>query len=207
MKLLLLLATALAGVDETPAEPPTTPEARIAVQDFGRCVARQSPGLAAETLSRDFRTRAYSSALRRLARVNETCFRQRGTMRADGLPFAGALAEALLGNDPVPLNARLARAALGPAPPARSESDRIAICVVRSVPDDVARLFAAAVASEAETATVAALDPIATACNRTGQRLELSPAGLRAMLATAAFRSLAAQPPQADDQVGRPETR
>jgi len=193
VKAAFILALALAAAGQAPADragPPPTAEARAAIHAFGRCVARHSPALAAETLAGDFTTRAYRSRLRVLARVNESCFRERGSMRSDPLLFAGAIAEALLADDPAALNVRLARAATGPATPAWSPTDRIAICVVRSVPDDVARLFAAGVASAAETAAMDAIEPVLSACNRTGRPLAVSHAGLRAMLATAAFRSV-----------------
>jgi len=193
VKLALLLAAAFAGAVQAPADrdrPSTTPEARAAIHAFGGCVARRSPELAAATLARDFTTRAYRSNLRNLARANESCFRERGVMRTEGLPLAGAIAEALLAADAAPLNARLARAALGPATPARSASDGIAICIVRSAPDEVARLFASEVASDREAAALAPIAPLVSACNSTGQALEATPAGLRAMLATAAYRSL-----------------
>lgn len=189
MKLVLILAAMLAGTANRPTEA-ASPQARAAVQAFGACVARHSRERAAEALAMDFTTRAYRSALRQLANVNESCFRERGTMRTDGLPFAGALAEALLAADGTPLNVRLAQAALRPPVRPRSPSDRVAICIVRSMPDEVARLFEAEVGGAAEGAAIAALDPALAACSRAGPPLDASAAGLRAILATAAFRSV-----------------
>ena len=166
-------------------------EAREILNAFGRCVARASAAMAEETLVMDFTSRAYRSRLRQMADNNrESCFRRAGRMRMDGLLLAGGIAEELLARDPAPLNTRLARAALGPATPAFSVSDAIAVCVVRSVPDDVARLFATEVASEAEAEALAAVSPIVAACNRTGHPFSASHPGLRAILATAAFRSV-----------------
>ena len=62
--------------------------------------------------------------------------RQRGRMRSANLLFAGAIAEQLLKRDPQPLNVRLARAAMKPAPAAYSDTDKMALCVVRGVPDE-----------------------------------------------------------------------
>ena len=166
-------------------------EARETLYAFGRCVARSSAGMAAETLAMDFTTRGYRSRLRQMADNNrESCFRRRGRMRADNLLFAGGIAEGLLASDPTPLNARLARAALGPATASFSASDAIAVCVVRSVPDDVARLFGTEVASDAEAEALAAVAPAVAACNRSGQPFSATHPGLRAILATAAFRSV-----------------
>lgn len=169
----------------------STEEARAAVNAFGLCVARLSTRMATETLGMDFRTRAYQSRLRTMANNNrESCFRRRGRMRTSNLIFAGGIAEGLLRRDPVPLNVRLARSALRPAIPTFSPSDAIAVCVVRSVPDEVARLFETEVASEAESEAIAEIVPIVEACNQTGRPFSSNHPGLRAILATAAFRSV-----------------
>ncbi len=164
--------------------------ARIAIQGFGSCVADRSAGPATELLQRDFTSRQYQTGLRVLARNNEDCFRRRGRMRSHNLLFAGAIAENLIERGAEPLNVRLVRAASRPATRAFSPTDRIAVCTVRSVPDDVARLFATEIASEAETAAAQALTGAVARCNAEPQPLQISPAGLRAMLATAAFRTL-----------------
>jgi len=176
--------------------------ARIAIQSYGACAAGRSAGQAAELLTRDFTTRNYQQGLVVLSRNNQDCFRRRGRMRSHNLLFAGAMAEHLIEQPAEPLNVRLARAATRPAVAAFSLTDRIAGCVVRSVPDDVARLFATEVASPAELASAQALGPVMTACNTDRRPLSISPAGLRAMLATAAFRTLhaaSAQPTAASN--------
>lgn len=170
---------------------PDTVAARRTMHAFGACAADQSAEKASETLVMDFTTSSYRLALRNLGRANESCLRN-GRMRAGGLLFAGAMAERLLMKDAVALNVRLARAAAGPAPTPRTRSDRVAICVVRSAPDDVAKLFAAPVASEEEAAAARALNLPATLCAEGGPQVEASVDGLRAMLATAAFRTVQA---------------
>lgn len=172
----------------------TTPAARAELHGFAGCVVGQSRQLAIEVLGRDFTTARYRNALRSLARNNERCFSRRRSLYASGLPFAGSLAEQLLGQDPRPLNVRLARAAVEPAPRAFSASDRISICVVRSVPDDVARLLAAEMGGAQENQAVNALELAIQACSQGGPRLVTPPAGLRAMLATAAFRVVQGAP-------------
>ena len=111
-------------------------------------------------------------------------------MRSSRLLFAGAIAERLLARDPAPLNARLVRAAARAAPPARSPSDAIAICIVRSAPDETARLFASEVASDAEAQAARALDVAVRLCSQGQRPLVTNVEGLRAMLATAAFRNV-----------------
>ncbi len=185
------------GRDITPAhetygENFTTSDARarIAIQSYGACAAGGARAAAADVLRRDFRTRQYQQGLQVLSRNNQDCFRHRGRMSSHNLLFAGAMAEHLIERSAEPLNVRLARAAAGPPTQGFSPTDRVAVCVVRSVPDDVARLFATEVASEAETQAAQGLTAIVGHCNAERQPIEVSPAGLRAMLATAAFRTL-----------------
>jgi len=189
----IILAATLALLPAAaPAQPAegSSPGARRAVQQFGACVADQSSEKAARTLAMDFRSPTYRSALANLARANERCFGYRGAMRSSGLLFAGAIAERLMARDPAPLNARLVRAAARPAPPARSPSDAIAICVVRSAPDETARLFATEVASEAEAKAAGALGIAVRLCSQGQRPLVTNVEGLRGMLATAAFRNV-----------------
>lgn len=183
---LLLAAAALQPGEAAP------PEARRALHEYAGCIVRHSRGQVAAALQRDFTTPAYRTALLALSRNgNEACFDRHDTLRANGLPFAGALAEHLLAADQAPLNARLVRAAARPAPRFFSPTDRMAQCVVRSVPDDVARLLATPVAGIEEEGALAALEVPIRACSSGGPRMAVAPAGLRAMVATAAFRLLA----------------
>jgi hypothetical protein len=192
-----LRAEGVGGRDITPAHETydedfvaSDARARTAIQSYGACAAGRSRSAAAEVLTRNFTTREYQQGLRVLSRNNEDCFRRRGRMRSHNLLFAGAMAEHLIEQPSEPLNARLARAASLPPIEAFSPTDRVAGCVVRSVPDDVARLLATDVASQAELTAAQALGPIMSQCNAERRPLSVSPAGLRAMLATAAFRTL-----------------
>ena len=170
--------------------PVSTTEARVAMQRFGTCVSERSERLAAETIGSDFTTQSYRTRLHRLVRANEDCFRQGGRrMLSSNLLFAGAIAEAMIERDAQPLNVRLARAAMQPATRAYSASDQVAICVVRTLPDEVGRLMATDVGSTEEEAAAAALTPALTAC-ASNRRVETNSAGLRAILATAAYRSI-----------------
>lgn len=177
-----------------------TPEIRAAMHSSGACVADRSPELATDVLNRDFQTRSYRAGLDALARHNGDCFRRGSRMRPTSLVFAGAIAESLLKASPQPLNVRLARASQGPAAPHYSEADRTAMCVVRSVPDDVGRLFAAQIDSDAETEAYRALDVPVRVCAPRGVRLDATPAGLRAILATAALRTVTGAPVRTAEQ-------
>jgi hypothetical protein len=170
-------------------------EAQVAMHRFGACVADRSPQAVAELLALDFRTPQYRTGLRTLGEQNGTCLNVRGRMRSAQLLFAGAIAERLIERDRAPLNVRLARAALQPATAAFAPSDALAICVVRSVPDQVAQLFASSPTTREEAAAVAALRPAADLCAGSRSRVEGSDAAMRAILATAAFRTLRAAAP------------
>ncbi len=169
---------------------PLNAEARGKMLEFGRCAAQRSPEMAARTLSMNFATTAYRNGISQLSRNNEGCLQGARRMRGASLLFAGAMAEGLLDRSEAPLNVRLARAATAAATPAYSPSDRVAICVVRSVPDQVATLFGTTPASDGEEAAIQQLLPAFQRCAQNGPRISSNEAGLRAMLATAAFRSV-----------------
>ncbi len=174
--------------DEQQGQPRRDP--RVTLYFFQKCVAERSTERATKTLAGDFTKPEYSASMKLLAKVNESCLRaRRSTLKADGLLAGGALAEALIKADPALINVRLARAATKPAPATYSPTDQAAMCVVRSVPDDVAKLFATKIASAEEKAAADALQPIMAQCLQ-GRRAEITTEGLRAMLATAAFRSI-----------------
>jgi hypothetical protein len=158
---------------------------------FGVCVADASPGKARDALTMDFTSPAYRRAMDVLIQNNGQCFGRRGQFRGSRLLLAGRMAERLLTRETMPpLNARLARAAMTPAVPARSENDAMAICIVRSAPDEVATLLSSDVASPAEKAAIDTLLPIAPRCWQGKGQLTLNPIEFRASVATAAFRSV-----------------
>ncbi len=195
MKLLIPAAVLASFVASAAAaqerDAPATPDARSAMAEFARCVASRSPDKARATLKMDFMTSAYRQSLRALAEANRDCLRRRGTLRAEGLPFAGALAEALIHDGRQPLNGRLVRAA-AVAAPTYAPSDRIAMCVARSDADNTAALLTTPIASGAETAAANALGLAVQRCSAPNVRLELDEYGLRTILATASFRLLTA---------------
>ena len=150
---------------------------RVALEDWAGCLARKNVGEATRVLKMDFTSPTYF----------------RATLRAGGLLFAGEMAEALLESDGTPIGTALARAAASPATKGFSFTDKVAICVVRSVPGDVATLFETKRDSAEEAAAIDALATPMGLCAQAAQAnkpLSVSPAGLRAMLATAAFRSI-----------------
>ena len=174
-------------------------DARLALQHYGSCVAGSATGEAGRVLAMDFTTPTYKNALRLLSRdAARFCASKAfgtGVLRSANLLFAGEVAEALLEKSGGPLGAQFAKAAAGAAPSGFSLTDKMAICVVRSVPDQVAAVFATERDSAAESAAITALATPAQMCGKAvgaTKPVSISPAGLRAMLATAAFRSVRA---------------
>lgn len=172
----------------------STPAARRELERWAGCIARKNPREAARVLTMDFTSGAYGRAMRMLSEGDKGCVEFRGALRTGGLLFAGEMAETLLETDPAPLDRRLALAAAAPATKAYSFTDKVAICVVRSVPSEVSKLFATARGSAEETAALNALATPMGLCAKAAkarQQLVINPIGLRAMLATASYRSVA----------------
>jgi hypothetical protein len=194
--LIISALTASATASAAPSEPwglDPSPTERAAIADFGRCVASESPAKVRSVLTSDFRTKEYRDGMKVLAKVNETCFKGRGRMRAGGLPFAAAMAEAMIHKGEGALNVRLAKAGMGKAAPTYAPSDAVAMCVARSVPDQAAALLTAPIASEAETRAANDLSTAVRLCTPQGVSIDIAPFGLRSILATASYRLLAAQ--------------
>ena len=170
-------------------------EARQAIDTFGKCVVERKPTEADRLLSRDFTTSGYRTGLRLLSQeATRSCVRDSiggaSAMRSSDLLFAGAMAEALLERDATPLNVRLVRSA-GRDVRSYSPSDIVAQCLARSLPDQVAALFATTPGGDAERTAVAPLLQAAPACARAAgidARVELTAPGIRAIVATAAYR-------------------
>ena len=166
---------------------------RNALAAWAGCLASRNTTEAGRVLSMDFTTSTYDRAFRMLTDEDKQCREFRGTLRTQRLLLAGELAEALIERSDAPVGNLLAKAAAAPATRAFSFTDRVALCVVRSVPGDVAKLFATERNSVEEGAAVQALATPMGLCARAAQAkrpLSINPAGLRAMLATAAFRSI-----------------
>jgi hypothetical protein len=189
-------AGALAQVgDERDWDETNTPAARQAIETFGACMAERKPGEAHRLLTMDFTKSNYQTGLRLLSEeANRTCVRETlmsaRVMRSSDLLFAGSLAEALLEKESTPLNARLARSA-GATVRSYSATDAVAQCLARSLPDQVAGMFATVPGSDAEGAAAAPLLEAVPVCARAagiGATIELTVPAVRAMVATAAYR-------------------
>jgi len=167
---------------------------RLGLEQWAGCLAKKNAAEAQRLLTMDFKSSEYERGMLKLSQSDKECVRTRGTIKAAGLLFAGELAEAMLESEAAPLVSRLAKASATEATTAYSFTDKVAICVVRSVPNDVAALFATARGSAEETASLNALTTPMALCAKAAQArkpISVNPAGLRAMLATASYRSVA----------------
>ena len=179
-------------------------EERAAVEAWTNCIADEKTAEVERLLEKDFRSTAYKSGMKMLARtrVSQQCFdampKRYREIALGGLPFAGGLAERLIERGEVPLVIRLPEAAAGVEPPTYSFTDTIAMCAARGAPQHVAVLFDTKINSGEELEALAGLQPIIDACTPGARKLEASALGLRSMLATASFRLLAAQKGDAD---------
>lgn len=171
---------------------------------FAGCMVDRYPTGVRRLLALDYRSRAYDHTLSTLADEGSRCLPFAfGKLQSASVLMAGAFAERLL---PAALGgARLAeRVAHDPARPpvtARDEGEYLALCTVRTMPDEVAALIATKPASEDERLAVAAIRPRLGTCLRAGAAARLNAAGLRAVLALAAYR-LSSQPAAAARPVG-----
>lgn len=171
----------------------STPEARLALHEAAACLAQSSSNEARDLLKMDFRSKQYRTKMDRLFDNNRPCLRGVRYLRSNRLLVAGDLAEHLFASAPQKLNVRLAAIPTDKPSKPRTDMDRVAMCVARSDPDNVARLFGTGVATASETTASGLLTPALNACNSTGKAISVSPSGLRAMLATASFRLIEGQ--------------
>lgn len=201
---LSLAAIALPGQAAAKRAPAASAVDIRTVHLFAGCMAdRYRPGLR-RLLAMDYRSRAYDHLLRTLTDEGARCLPFAfGKLGSAGVLLAGAFAEQLL---PAALNgSSLAeRVAYDPSRPpvaARDEGEYLALCAVRTMPDEIAGLFATKPASEEERRAIAAIRPRLGPCLRVGAAARVNAAGLRAILALAAYR-LASQSGAAARPVG-----
>ena len=138
-------------------------------------------------LSRRFRARGAG----RLPAGRSQCVLPAHALSANSLLFAGAIAEAYLpeGRD---LVAAVAYDPTRPPVQARSEIEVMSLCTVRAVPAAVADLFATRPATPEEAAALRALAPQLGQCLRAGGQARVNGLEVRALLALAAWRLIAA---------------
>ncbi|HEX8239595.1 MAG TPA: hypothetical protein VF574_07635 [Allosphingosinicella sp.] len=155
------------------------------------CLASRYERSVRKLLAMDFRGPAYDDALRTLTRMGASCTPFAfGRLRSARVLVVGAFAEELL---PEALDgARLAdRVAYDPSKPAlaaRDDGEYLGLCAVRQMPDEVAGLLATKPASDEERLAMGKIRPNLASCVRAGAAARVNLAGLRALLALAAYR-------------------
>lgn len=201
---LALSAVALPG--PAAAKPAVNPSAVDigTVHVFAACLAdRYRPGVR-KLLALDYRSRAYDHMLDTLLDEGSRCLPFAfGKLRSSGVLIAGALAEAVLPStlDGSSLAARVAHDPSRAPVAARDDGEYLALCAVRTMPDEISALLATKPASSEERLALAAIKPRLGPCLRAGAAARVNAAGLRAILALAAYR-LASQPGAAARPVG-----
>lgn len=202
--IVFVIAAALALPAQVGGKGPGTPDAsgssngavvsRQATARFAACLVEGDSGAVSGILKSDFETAEYRDRLRRLAGASPECHARVGIapdFRVPDLPLAGALAEKMIPGDGASLAQRLVKASTVDVPTS-TMLDFIAICTTRFAPEAVANLLNTELDSPEEARAADALQRPVKHCSR-GAHVTTTPASLRSILATAAFRLLAAQ--------------
>ncbi|ODP38601.1 hypothetical protein [Sphingomonas turrisvirgatae] len=174
----------------TPDEPEGEGRAPTWAYRSATCVVKNSGDKVATALAKDFRSPDYQRSFATIFQNNGGCFGTRGRLPRPSLVLTGALAERLLMRDAAPLNARLARAATGPAVVGQSLGDAAATCTVRSIPDDVAAWLATEPMSPDAIARSQPVQMVFDRCAKNDPNVKFTGNRLRALVALAAWRSL-----------------
>lgn len=209
LRILLMLAATITtvaqakGVDHSAARPPSTPNARIALAAYGACIADRSPQIAGEHIHL-FESQTFVRVIDAFGKSNDECRDSLGKgseipfrMRGNATLFAGAIAERLLANDSQPLKNRFAHIAAQAPIQTKSPILGVAVCALRSDPDNAAAFLSSEIASEEEQANFTRLRPVGHLCSR-GKLSEVNVEGFRAVIAVAAFLSSPAKKMTAD---------
>lgn len=186
----LLTASPLAAAQADGS--PSKPREVRALHSLAACVAGKREADVRRVLAIDFREREYGRELRRLAGREASCGKLIGnsTIRADGVLFAGTLAELLVerdlgGGDLAP---RVAYDASRPVLEARNGAELMAVCVVRRAPAETISLLRTEAASAAEIEQLRAMSAALSGCIPPGQQVRLNRESIRALLSLAAYR-------------------
>ena len=183
----VLLALILAA-----SAPPAKSEdyALKAIHNFGACVVEKTPKGAEEVLAMDFNSKDYAVRLRELGKGHGRCVMPAWRLQTSNVLFAGALAEGLLHSEVKP--AALAQAlSFDPsraAIEARSETETMALCTVMESPQATSDLLQTEPATREEHDAMTHIVAVLPNCLKKDANLTLNPAGLRSILALAAWR-------------------
>lgn len=168
---------------------PITPLAAQAMYNFAGCVVENSRSGVEKLLAEDYRTKDYRDDVNRMAKGHDRCA-PGSRIGFSQLLFVGNLAEHLLTDKftDAALAADLGTDRTATPIAARSDSEMIAMCIVMRAPAESAKLFHSEVMSDAEKAALTAIAPQLSGCVPKGTQFKTNRAGLRALLALAAYR-------------------
>jgi hypothetical protein len=207
----LLLALVLASAQPSEAEigSPASVEDRRALHLAGQCIVNERSREARALLAMDFREKKYGRAMHNLINSRAPCRNvevPRGVYRANGLLWAGTLADWLLRRDRV-LDDLAGRTKFKPDLPAieaRNAGEYLAFCSVRTNPAGTGAVLRAEPATAEEYAALKALGPTLGFCVPKNSKAEFTRDSLRALLALGAWRLAMhnAQPPLATREQG-----
>ncbi|MET1110684.1 MAG: hypothetical protein ABWX67_04065 [Allosphingosinicella sp.] len=208
---LILLAAALAALAPAQAAakpdsaPISSPVDLRTLHVLADCLVDRYERDVRRLLAMDYRASGYDDALRTLNRTGSSCVPFAfGRLRSSRVLVVGALAEQLLPRtlNGSPLADRVAAVPGGPAVVARDEGEYLGLCAVRTMPEEVAALLATRPAGEEERLVIGRLIPRLGPCVRAGAAARVNGAGLRALVALAAYRLASMEKPPVLRPVG-----
>lgn len=191
---LLFLAAAAASA------PGNDEQSLLALRDTGWCIVGETPWSVREVLAMDYRTPEYTRKLKELGSgVGGRCIHRASKLSSSGVLFAGSLAEAMLKAN-VKRKDLPKRIAYDPARQpieARNPGEEMALCAALQAPDATAALLQTQPATREEAQAVQQIAPILGQCLKQGTQVEMNKPAIRAMLALAAWRIVAASKQEA----------
>jgi hypothetical protein len=162
-----------------------------AAHNYGACIVSYTPQGAKQVLSMDFRTPEYTRKLHELAKGHDDrCALGGWRYKFSPSLIAGGMAEALLkaNGHQSELPKELAYDPSRQPIDARSPLEEMALCAVMKDPQETVRLFGTEPATAAEAEAMKPMTDVLTKCLKKDTQVELNKAGIRALLALAAWR-------------------
>jgi hypothetical protein len=162
-----------------------------AAHNYGACIVSYTPQGAKQVLSMDFRTPEYARKLHELAKGHvDRCALGGWRYKFSPSLISGGMAEALLKSNghQSELPKKLAYDPARQAIDARGPLEEMALCAVMKDPQETLRIFATQPATAAEAEAMKPMTEVLTRCLKKDTQVELNKAGIRALLALAAWR-------------------
>ena len=162
-----------------------------AAHNFGACIVGYTPEGAKQVLSLDDRSEEYSRKLHELAKGHvDRCALGGWRYKFSPSLISGGMAEALLKSNghQADLPKKLAYDPSRQPIAARGPLEEMALCAVMKDPQETIRIFSTQPATVAEAEAMGPMTDVLTKCLKKDTQVELNKAGIRALLALAAWR-------------------